>query len=95
MEIGYSDRSIGISGRLICILEKMIKKMIKDPSTIPDARLREGVERAVKADYLYAPWGHQLQVERARAGEAIIRKWREGTGGVAELAGSGARAVVA
>lgn len=60
--------------------KKRIKKMIKNPAMIQDPRLRTEVEKAVEADYLYSPWVHALQVERAKAGEGIIRKWLEEKG---------------
>jgi hypothetical protein len=55
--------------------KKTIKRMVKNPEQIRETRLRREVQEAVEMDFVYSPWAHRLQEERAAMGERIIKNW--------------------
>lgn len=48
-----------------------------DPSTAPDARLKEEVQELLSNDLIYSPEGMELQRDRGRRGEARLYAWLE------------------
>lgn len=54
---------------------KKFWKMVREPETVNDRRLRSEMEGIRKADILYSPEGSQVQKERGILGEEKLSKW--------------------
>ena len=55
--------------------KKAYRKLLFDPSTIKDKRLRREIEEVVKADRIYSPKGSEVQKLRGIKGEDTIERW--------------------
>lgn len=54
---------------------KKFWKMVREPETVDDRRLRSEMEAIRKADILYSPEGAQVQKDRGIKGEEKLAKW--------------------
>ncbi len=55
--------------------KKKVKAFIKDPSLIPDSRLRREVRNAVSKDFVYSPSSSESQSKNGKKAEDKISKW--------------------
>ncbi len=62
------------------IPRKQFWKMIRDPDSVRDRRLRRELEEVVAADIIYSPVGSARQFARGRWGEAKLQKWLDNRG---------------
>lgn len=51
------------------------RRILKKPELIENERLRRDISKAIEKDFLYSPWAHELQIERAKLGEKILGEW--------------------
>lgn len=54
---------------------KGVWNLLKGHDNVPDERINRELKEAVKEDFLYSPWAHELQRRRAEAGERILEEW--------------------
>lgn len=52
-----------------------VKKLIKNPSLAENVRLGKELAEAAKRDLFYSPLAHELQLNRGKIGEEIIKGW--------------------
>ncbi|MDG6226010.1 MAG: C15orf41 family protein [Candidatus Thermoplasmatota archaeon] len=60
--------------------KRTFRKMLNDPNSIQDRRLKIEIAEARAADPIYSPEGSQVQTMRGIWGEDIMRKWLDERG---------------
>jgi hypothetical protein len=57
------------------ITRKVYRNMLNDLNKAPTPRLREELEQVIKKDHIYSPKGYEIQYNRGKYSESVIKKW--------------------
>lgn len=60
--------------------KKAYRKMLEDPKSIKDQRLKKELEKVNKADKIYSPRGSEVQRKRGVVGELKLEEWLQDKG---------------
>jgi len=55
--------------------KKQFWKLVRDPHSITDKRVRREIEEITREDCIYSPWGTELQYKRGTWGESQLESW--------------------
>lgn len=57
------------------ISRKRFNKMVKDPASIRNQRVRKEIGEVIREDFVYSPWAHKLQAKNGKETEDKIERW--------------------
>jgi len=60
--------------------KKEINRMLLNPDSIEEKRLRKEIREVIKEDFVYSPWAAEIQNKNGKAAENEIKKWLEKQG---------------
>ncbi|HSV42678.1 MAG TPA: C15orf41 family protein [Methanomassiliicoccales archaeon] len=55
--------------------KKQFWAYVREPDTIPSARLKKDIIEIAEADHIYSPWANEVQVKRGQWGEGQLQGW--------------------